>query len=63
MDLSVVPTYRQILLVGKDQKKSISQLIFIQHTLQLLTGLHNTVTIVAVNHKDDTLGVLEVMPP
>jgi hypothetical protein len=56
-------TYRQILLVGKDQEEGIPELILVQHTLQLLTGLNNTVTIVAVNDEDDTLGVLEVMSP
>lgn len=55
--------YRQILLIGKDQEQSIPQLIFVQHTLQLLTSLYHTVTIVAVNNKDDTLGILEVVPP
>jgi len=55
--------YRQILLVGKDQKQSIPQLILIQHTLQLLTSFDNTIAIIAINDEDDTLGVLEVMPP
>jgi hypothetical protein len=56
-------TYGQILLVGKDQEKSIPQLVLVQHALELLTGLNNTVAIVAVDDEDDTLGVLEVMPP
>jgi len=56
-------TNRQILLVGKHQQKSVPQFILIQHTLQLLTCLHNSVAIVAVYNEDDTLGVLEVMPP
>ena len=55
--------YRQILLVGKDQEKSISQFILIQHALELLTGLHNTITIIAIDNKDNALSVLEVMPP
>lgn len=55
--------YRQILLVGKDQENGIAELILVQHTLQLLPSFNDTVTIVAVNNKDDALGVLEVMPP
>jgi hypothetical protein len=56
-------TYRKILLVGEDQEESISQLVLVEHALQLLTSLDNTVTIVAVDDEDDTLGVLEVMSP
>jgi hypothetical protein len=56
-------TYWQILLVGENQKNGIPQLILVQHTLKFLPGLNNTITIVAINHEDDTLGVLEVMSP
>jgi hypothetical protein len=55
--------YGQILLVGEHQEKSVPQLVLVEHSLELLTGLNNTVAIVAVNDEDDTLGVLEVMPP
>ena len=55
--------YGQILLVGEDQEESVPQLVLIQHSLKLLTGLNNTIAIVAVNDENDTLGVLEVMPP
>ena len=55
--------YGQILLVGEDQEKSVPQLVLVQHALQLLARLDNTIAIVAVNDEDDTLGVLEVMPP
>lgn len=51
------------MLVGEDQENGIPQLIFVQHALELLSGLDNTIAIVAVDNKDDTLGVLEVMPP
>jgi hypothetical protein len=61
--LETVETYGKILLVGKDQEESISQLVLVEHALQLLTGLDDTVTIVAVDDEDDTLGVLEVMSP
>ena len=56
-------SYRQILLVGENQEEGIAELVLVQHALQLLTGLDNTVPIVAVNHEDDTLGVLEVVAP
>ena len=60
---TALETYRQILLVGKDKEESVPQLVLVQHALELLTRLNNTVAIVAVNDEDDTLGVLEVMPP
>jgi hypothetical protein len=31
--------------------------------LQFLSGLNNTITIIAVDNEDDALGVLEVMSP
>jgi len=62
-DLGGVHGVGKILLVGKDQEESISQLVLVEHALQLLTGLDDTVTIVAVDDEDDTLGVLEVMSP
>lgn len=62
-DLGSVHGVGQILLVGEDQQKGISQLVLVEHALQLLTRLNHTVAIVAVDDEDDTLGVLEVMPP
>jgi len=56
-------TYGQILLVGKDQQDGISQLILVQHALKFLSGLDDTISIVAVDNEDDTLGVLEVVSP
>lgn len=55
--------YRQILLVGENQEKGVPELVLVQHALQLLASLDDTVPIVAVNHEDDTLGVLEVVAP
>jgi hypothetical protein len=51
------------LLVGENQKNRISQFILVQHTLQFLSGFNDTITIIAVDDEDDTLGVLEVMSP
>lgn len=60
---SFVEAYGQILLVGENKEESISELVLVEHSLEFLTGLNNTIAIVAVNDEDDTLGVLEVMPP
>lgn len=62
-DLGGVHCVWQILLVGEDKEKSISELILVQHALQLLAGLNNTIAIVGIDNEDDTLGVLEVMSP
>lgn len=55
--------YGKILFVGKDQENSLTQLILVEHALKFLTGLNDTITIVAVDDEDDTLGVLKVMSP
>jgi len=54
---------RKILLVGKDEQQGVPEFILIEHALELLAGLGHTVAIVAVNDEDNTLGVLEVVPP
>lgn len=56
-------TYRKILLVGKDQEDSVAELVLVEHALQLLAGLDDTVAIVGVDDEDDALGVLEVVSP
>jgi hypothetical protein len=56
-------THRQILLVGEDEEQSVPELVLVQHALKFLSGLDDTVTVVAVNHEDDTLGVLEIVSP
>ena len=63
LDLVALEAYRQILFVCKDQKQSIPQLVLIQHALQLLTGLNDTIAVIAINDENDALGILEVMPP
>ena len=55
--------YGQILLVREDKEERISQLVLVQHPLELLTRFDNTIAIIAINDEDDALGVLEVMPP
>lgn len=62
-DLSGVHRIRQILLVREHEQQRIPQLVLVQHPLQLLAGLDDTVAIVAVDDEDDALGVLEVVSP
>jgi hypothetical protein len=62
-DLGGVHGVGKILLVGEDKEKGVAELILVEHALQLLTGLYNTIPIVGVDDEDDTLGVLEVVPP
>lgn len=35
----------------------------IQHAVKLVAGLADTFAIIAINDEDQTLGVLEVVPP
>jgi len=53
----------QILFVGKDKEKGVTQLILVEHALKFLTCLDNTVPVVGVDDEDNALGVLEIMPP
>ena len=62
-DLGGVHGVGQILLVGEDEEESVTELVLVEHALELLTGLDNTVAIVGVDDENDTLGVLEVMSP
>lgn len=62
-DLGGVHGIRKILLVGKDQEDGVAELVLIEHALKLFAGLDDTVTIVAIDDEDDTLGVLEVVSP
>ena len=62
-DLSGVHGVGKILLVGEDKQESITELILVEHALELLTRLRDTFPIVGVDDEDDTLGVLEVMSP
>lgn len=62
-DLGSVHGVGQILLVGEDEEESVAELVLVKHALKLLASLDDTVAIVGVDDEDDTLGVLEVMPP
>jgi len=51
------------LLVGENEQEGVTELIFIQHALEFVTGLANTIAIVGIHDKDDALRVLEVVTP
>jgi len=54
---------RKILLVGEDEKDGVAELVLGEHLVELVVGLGDTLTIVGVDHEDETLSVLEVVPP
>lgn len=62
-DLGGVHGVGQILLVGENKEQSVTQLVLVKHALQLLTCLGNTLSVVRVDDEDDTVRVLEVVPP
>ena len=62
-DLRGVHGVRQILLVGEDQEHGLAQLVLVQHAVQLVAGLADTVAIVRVDDENQALRVLEVMAP
>jgi len=53
----------KILFVCKDQQNCVPELVLVQHPHQLLSRLANSVPIVAIDHEDEALCVLEVVPP
>lgn len=53
----------EILLVSEYQNSGVSELLLRQHLLQLITSLGDTVTIVTIDNINETLCILEVMPP
>jgi hypothetical protein len=59
-NLSGVHSVGEILLIGKDKKEGVAQFVLVQHALKLLTGLRHTLTIIRIDHKDDSLCILEV---
>ena len=59
-DLSSVHGVGQILLVGEDEEQGVTELVFVEHPLQLLTRFRYTLPIVGIYDENDTLGVLEV---
>lgn len=61
--LSCSHCVRKILFVGKHQNHGISQLVFVQHVVELAFGLDHSLTIVGIDYKDESLCVLEIVTP
>ena len=59
-DLGRVHGVGEILLVGKDKQEGITQLVLVEHAVELLARLRYTLAIVRVNNENDALRVLEV---
>jgi len=62
-DFGSVHGIGEILLVCEDEKEGISELVLVQHSLKFFASLGYTLSIVGIDDENDTLGVLEVMPP
>ena len=46
-----------------DSSRIAIEMDLIEHAVKFISSLNNTVSVVAVHDKDQTLSVLEVMPP
>ena len=53
----------QILLVGKNQKHSVTELVLVEHSVQLVTSGVDAVSVIRVDDKDEALRVLVVVAP
>jgi hypothetical protein len=53
----------QILLVREHQKDSITKFVLVQHSVQLISSVVDTLSIVRVNHENQTLSILVVVSP
>lgn len=62
-DFGGVHGIRKILFVGKDKEDGVSEFILVQHPVELLPRLANSLSIVAIDHKDQSLGVGEIVSP
>jgi hypothetical protein len=49
--------------INNKGRNAIKSFYLIQHPVQFIPCLNHSVSIVAINHKNKTLSVLEVMPP
>jgi len=53
----------EILLIRKHKENSITELILVQHSVELVSCSINTVRVVRIDHEDETLGILVVVAP
>ena len=62
-DLGGIHGIREILFVREYQEGSIPQVLLIEHALQLLSRLADTVPVVGIHDEDEALSVGEVVSP
>ena len=62
-DFCCVHGVRKILFVSENKEDSIAELVFIEHAVQFIAGFTDTIAIITIHDKDQTLSVLEVMSP
>jgi len=62
-NLSCCHGTRQVLLVGNDEQHCVTHLVVIQYLRELFARILGAVPVVAVNHEDQTLRILVVVPP
>merc|ERR1719379_2038017 len=53
----------QVLLVRKDEKHGVAHFLLVEHLGELLAGILDTVSVVAVDDKDEALRVLVIVAP
>jgi len=62
-DFGRVHRLRKILLVREDEEDGVPEFVLVQHPIQLFLGLADSFPIVAVHDEDQSLRVLEIVPP
>ena len=50
-------------MVSKHEQNGVPERVFCQHPHKLLSGLVHTLSVIAVNHEDESLCALEVVGP
>ena len=54
---------RKILLVSEHEQDGIAQLVLVEHSVHFIARGIDTISIIGIHHKDQTLGVLVVVTP
>ena len=62
-DMLIQETNLIHLFVGKYQQNSVSQLVFLKHTMQFVASFADSLSVIAVDYKNEALGILEVVSP
>lgn len=62
-DLSRSHGLRKILLVREDQDDCITELVLVDHLVEFLTSILDSVLVIGVNHENQTLSVRVVVSP